>query len=123
MLERLHRCEVPDHLVEGATQGFEALRKQMLFSQGFQRHSGPGMLEVTWLYEFRFPALGNLQLNLTPISRTLYALFLQHPEGIKRADLTDHRAELLRIHSRISSRSKEEQTSAIDRLISLRRLV
>ncbi|WP_373515169.1 hypothetical protein [Persicitalea sp.] len=115
--ERLHQCEVPDHLVEGATQGFEALRKQILFSLGFQRHAGPGMLEVTWLYEFRFPSLGNLLLKLTPMCRTLYAFFLLHPEGVKRADLIDHRDELLGIHGRISGRSQEEQTEAIDRLI------
>jgi len=115
--ERLHLCEVPNHLVAGAALGFEALRKQMLFSQGFKRHVGPGVLEVTWLYEFRFPSLGNLSFKLTPMSRTLYVFFLLHPEGVTLANLVDHQEELLKIYGRIAAGEKEVQAESIERLV------
>lgn len=117
--ERLHHCEVSDHLVEGAAQGFESLRKQMLFSQGFKRHAGPGTLEVTWLYEFRFPGLGNLSFQLAPLARVLYAFFLNHPAGVDRAGLCDYRNELSTMYGRLTSRNQVDQNTVIDRLLHL----
>jgi len=37
-------------------------------------------------------------INLNPIERTLYRLFLAHPEGIKADDLALHREELCSIY-------------------------
>jgi len=86
--ERLHQCEVPDHLVDAALDGFESLRKQMLFTQGFKRRTGPGQLVIKEHYPITFPSLGNLTIKLTPLSRTLYIFFLRHPEGVKRVGQT-----------------------------------
>ena len=43
------------------------------------------------------------KVYLNPVERTLYYLFLNHPEGIKSDDLVVHWKELCRIYSRESS--------------------
>ena len=115
--ERLHTCEVPDYLVDAALDGFESLRKQMLFTQGFKRRSGPGMLIVKPHYPMYFPSQGNLSVKLPSLTQTLYLLFLRHPEGIRRVDLPDHRKELLELYSSISGTGNlAQQIERIDTL-------
>lgn len=115
--ERLQMCEVPDHLVEAALQGFESLRKQMLFNQGFRRYNGTGQLVIK-NHRLTFPTLGNLTVKSTPLARTLYIFFLRHPEGVRRVDLPDHRKELLDLYGRVSGLgNREQQGERIDRLI------
>lgn len=115
--ERLHQCEVPGHLVEAALQGFEALRIQMLFNQGFGQRRGIGLLHVSWLYEIRFMGLGGMPVEFSPMEKTLYAFLLQRPEGMARKALMDHREELLRIYGRVNGNDERVQKERIDRLI------
>ncbi|MBO5629696.1 MAG: hypothetical protein J5965_11555 [Aeriscardovia sp.] len=44
-----------------------------------------------------------VKVYLNPVERTLYSLFLNHPEGITSDDLVLHWKELCRIYSRESS--------------------
>ena len=47
--------------------------------------------------------LGDLQINLNPKERALYLLYLNHPEGIRRSHLIDHREELRSYYGQLSS--------------------
>lgn len=116
-LKRLHSCEVPDHVVDAALQGFERLRTQMLFRQGSKRSAGPGQLVIRRHYPIMFPGLGNLPVKLTSLAQTLYLFFLRHPEGIRRVDLVDYTLELLELYGRISTTDNQaKQTQSINRL-------
>ena len=44
-----------------------------------------------------------VKVYLNPVERTLYSLFLNHPEGISSDDLVVHWKEICRIYSRESS--------------------
>jgi hypothetical protein len=115
--ERLHTCEVPDYLVDAALDGFESLRKQMLFTQGFKRRSGPGLLVVKEHYPMTFPSIGNLTVKLPSLAQTLYLFFLRHPDGVRRVDLSDHKEKLLELYSQISGlNSRDKQIQRIERL-------
>lgn len=114
-LERLKTAEVPDVVVEGALAGFDHLRKQMLFRQGFGRK--PGAILVNRYHQIVFPAHGNLEAKMPTMARAVYLFFLRHPEGIRLADLIDHRTELLNIYESISGRgSQQAMQASIDRL-------
>jgi hypothetical protein len=115
--ERLHKCEVAGHLVEAALQGFGALRKQMLFSQGFRQRRGVGLLKVSWLYDIRFMGLGSMPVDFTPMEKTLYSFFLKHPEGTLRKELDKHRELLLKIYGRVSGNDARVQHERINRLV------
>ncbi len=46
---------------------------------------------------------GNQELVLQPLMKSLYILYLKHPEGISLYDLVDYETELLDIYSSISN--------------------
>lgn len=48
------------------------------------------------------PDFGMLHINLSPTERAVYLLFLNHPEGIRLAEMGDYKAELRGILNQIS---------------------
>lgn len=74
-------------------------------------------LVITPDYRFLLPEYGK-ELDLTPIHKSLYILFLNHPEGIEFKQLQDHRAELIEIYRRMCNRvTSRTIENSIDRLI------
>lgn len=51
------------------------------------------------------PDFKNLEIKMTPLPKTLYLLFLQHPDGLMLHDLVDYRKELYSIYGRITNSS------------------
>jgi hypothetical protein len=45
----------------------------------------------------------NTSIKLTPLQKTVYFLFLNHPEGIMFCDLPDYKDEMLKIYSAVGS--------------------
>ena len=60
-------------------------------------------LLITSDYRFLLPDYGNKEVEMSPIHKALYLLFLNHPDGIESKHLSDHRDELLSIYMRVSS--------------------
>jgi hypothetical protein len=118
-LEKLGLAEVPWLIVEGALQGFDHLRRQMLFFQRVRHTKQVGTLLVNDRYQLVLPDQGNLALKLGGLPLTLYLFFLKHPEGVSRFDLPEHRTELLRIYNHVSRLSNTDaMQKSIDLLIS-----
>lgn len=116
-LHQLKVQEVPDWLVETILGGFEKLRRQMLFRQGFRQTQGPGPVWVNQHYQITFPEQGNLELSIPALHRLLYLFLLKHPEGVSRQELPDYHSELLALYSRISgSGSRQTMLKNVDRL-------
>ena len=71
-----------------------------------------GMMHKMYLTD-----LGDLQVNLNPTERALYLVFINHPEGISRADLIDFRSELIKSYAFFSNSSDNNQINeAVDLL-------
>ncbi len=120
-LEKLKAAEVPDVVVDAAMQGFDQLRKQMLFRQGFRRLAKPGPVLVSRHHRILFPEQGNLEAKMPSLARTVYLFFLNHPEGIRLADLCDYRAELMQLYGQTSgSCNPNAMHQSIARLTDLR---
>ena len=73
--------------------------------------------------EFRSPMhkmyltdLGDLQVNLNPKERSVYLVYLNHPEGISRADLIDFRSELRQYYAFFSNKENNKVDEAVDLL-------
>ena len=93
----------------------ESLRIKMLFAQNMRQHIEPSPLVVTTENNLVIPAYGNLEIRMTPLEKTLYLLFMRHPEGIHLTSLIEHKAELQEIYANISSLgSLEEMRQSID---------
>lgn len=58
------------------------------------------------------------EIRMRPLVKTVFLLFLRHPEGIRFADLRDYRHEMTALYGEISGRSdKDELQHSIDRLV------
>ena len=55
-------------------------------------------------FNITLPLYPNITITLEPLPKTLYILFLQHPEGIVLKDIQQYEAELKRIYSLVSGR-------------------
>jgi hypothetical protein len=116
-LTQLKVHEVPDWLVDSILSGFEKLRKQMLFRQGFRQAQGPGPIRVNEHYQITFPEQGNLVLSIPTLQRLLYLFLLKHPQGVDRQHLPDYKSELLNLYGLISgSGSRDVMVDNVNRL-------
>ena len=60
----------------------------------------------------------NLEIKLTPITKAIYLLFLNHPEGILLTELWNYKKELLNLYLKISAKSDYNQiTKSIEDVV------
>lgn len=55
------------------------------------------------------PTFNEIELRMTPLVRTVYILFLCHPEGIVLKDIADYREQLLEIYSMVKPGGDDEK--------------
>ena len=75
-------------------------------------------LVITADYRFLLPEFGNKEVQLSPIHKALYLLFLNHPEGIEFKNLIDYREELLQLYQKIGNRiDMDKIIETVNRLV------
>lgn len=75
-------------------------------------------LLITKDYRFILPDYENKEVELQPVHKAVYLLFLAHPEGIEFKQLSDYREELLGYYLNMSqSIDKQKVEESIDRLV------
>ena len=68
-------------------------------------------------YRILLPDRFDTEIRMRPLVKTVFLLFLRHPEGIRFGDLAAYRAEMTDLYMGITRRSDPEQLRAsIDRL-------
>lgn len=74
-------------------------------------------LVITKDFRFILPNYGNKEVMLSPIHKSLYMLFLNHPEGIEFKNLIDYREELLAIYNEVENRvGPDKMVETVNRL-------
>ena len=75
-------------------------------------------LLITKNFRFILMDHGNKEIELQPVHKAVYLLFLAHPEGIEFKQLSDYREELLGYYLKMSqSIDKQKVEESIDRLV------
>lgn len=75
-------------------------------------------LVITEDYHFLLPEFSNKEVQLSPIHKALYMLFLNHPEGIEFKNLVDYREELLQLYQKIGNRiDMDKIIETVNRLV------
>ena len=75
-------------------------------------------LVITEDYRFLLPEFGNKEVQLSPIHKALYMLFLNHPEGIEFKNLVDYREELFQLYQKTGNRIDQGKISeTVNRLV------
>lgn len=92
----------------------ESIRKNLLFRQRSVLLNEPSRMEIRgYRNDIFLKDLGDLQINLTPKEKTLYLLFLNHPEGIHLSYLVDHKEELKSYYSMLTRSGSMEQVETM----------
>lgn len=106
-------------VIQQVLEIFEAVRVRMLFSHNFKQTLQPSRLFVKQGRIF-LPDYGNIEIRLTPLEKTLYLFFLNHPEGVMLHSLVDHRKELRQLYGRFTNSGMlTEVHSRIEELVSV----
>ena len=108
---------LPLNIINQALQILESLRKKMLFSQNFMQLSPLSKIVVDKDKNIFLQDFENIQVKLNPLEKTLYMLYLFHPEGIEISSICNFKDEMYKIYSHISNRGDiQEMKSKIDRM-------
>ncbi|MFZ9587177.1 MAG: hypothetical protein ACO29U_06215 [Crocinitomicaceae bacterium] len=96
----------------------DGLRANLLFRERSSLLMENSRMEIRGLSKRIFLTdLGDLEVNLNPKEKALYLLYLNHPEGIMRSHLTDHKTELRTYYAMLSQQASNQLIDeAIDRL-------
>ena len=96
----------------------DGLRENLLFRQRSSLLMENSRMEIRGLSKRIFLTdLGDLEINLNPKERALYLLYLNHPEGIMRSHLVDHKIELRSYYAMFSLQPDNQSIDeAIERL-------
>jgi len=62
---------------------------------------------ITKDYRIYLPDYNNIEITMSPLPKSVFLLFLRHPEGIPFKQLTDYREELLDIYKEVGNRVVE----------------
>ncbi len=75
-------------------------------------------LRITKEYTILLSDWGNREIKMPPLSKAIYILFLNHPEGIFFKDLIDYREEIKHIYKSITLRENiDDIEQSIDALV------
>ena len=86
---------------------YELLIKELgsvLFEQDAKKIFQPSRLFMDEEFRIYLPDFNNTEIVMTPLPKTLFILFLRHPEGINLKSLIDYKKELLEIYKLLSYR-------------------
>ncbi len=90
-------------------------KKKLLETQ-----SALSRLVIDEYYHIYLVDYGNMEVKMHPLPKTVYILFLSHPEGIRFKELYRLKKELLAIYNKITNQyDKEKIEKAVDELVDM----
>ena len=98
-------------------QIMDGVRSNLMFRDRSKYLRKNSRLEFRYaMHKMYLTDLGDLQVNLNPKERSVYLVYLNHPEGISRADLIDFRSELRQYYAFFSNKENNKVDEAVDLL-------
>ena len=96
----------------------DGIRNNLIFRERVRIMRKPSRIQVEGFMKHIFLTdFGNLNVHLNPKERALYLLYLNHPEGIMRSHLVDHKVELRSYYAMFSHQASNQSIDeAINRL-------
>ena len=75
-------------------------------------------LLITADYRFILTDYNNIEVELQPVHKAVYLLFLRHPEGIEFKHLRDYRQELMELYAKMARwMDREKIGESVDKLV------
>lgn len=95
--------EVRDRVKELRKRGYQLSLLQDLIEE----QPTLSRMVITKDYRIYLPDYNNIEITMSPLPKSVYLLFLRHPEGIPFKHLADYREELLNIYKEVGNRVVE----------------
>ncbi|MDR1369486.1 MAG: hypothetical protein LBJ72_05075 [Dysgonamonadaceae bacterium] len=86
---------------------YELLIKEIgsiLFDSETSKIFQPSRIVINDNFKIYLPDFNNMEIGMTPLPKSLFILFLRHPQGINLKSLIDYKKELLEIYKLLSYR-------------------
>jgi len=100
----IHEKEIDIFLVQQVFRIFNGIRSEMQYMQRFKSNLSPGRLMVKgYNRKILFPDFDYRELNLNPLEKTIYLLYLKHPKGIRFSNFPLYFDEIYEIYNQVSS--------------------
>lgn len=122
--EELKERKEAEELLEVVRQASIRLRKLGVPEKKIREYCStkengtPEHIHITEWYRILLPDRGNVEVKMRPLAKTLFILFLRHPEGITFKSLCDYKKEIYDIYNRVSGRTDQEAMSrSLERLM------
>ena len=118
-LEYMSTQKIPGSIFGQVFNIMNNVRESMLFKDRFKLTLVPSKMELRGHTQKIFlPDLGDIEIRLTPLEKTIYLFFLNHPEGVEMNYLQDHREEMTRIYQQLSNQATNEKiATSIEALV------
>jgi hypothetical protein len=106
-------------IIDQVFSTLDNIRAQMLFRERYKTTLHPSRIEIRGVMKkIYFTDLGDTELKLTPLERTVYLLFLRHSEGLRLSEISNHREWIENTYREIgNSRTVAEFRNSIEQLI------
>ena len=100
-------------------EAMSLLRKRLAELETLEGMDEGERILVTKDFRILLPDRFDTEIRMRPLVKTVFLLFLRHPEGIRYGELKDYRDELTDLYKGVTRRSDPERLQAsIDRLVS-----
>ncbi len=91
-------------LLQQAYRVMDDIRRQLLFRERYAVTRQPSGIHIVGLNRrILLSDLGDLEILLTPLEKTVYLFFLAHPEGVEFSYMPDHLKEIRRMYGQVSN--------------------
>lgn len=118
-LDQINKMDLSRSFVSQVFQVIENIRKYMTWKERAFFLKQPTKLTIQGRTKrFFLEDAGALEIRLNPMEKSLYLLFLNHPEGIFISHLPDYQEELLDYYEQVNNQdSTEEMKQTIERTL------
>lgn len=115
----LQEKNIDPRIIDQVFSTLDDIRAQMLFRERYKTTLQPSQLEIKGaMKRIYFTDLGDTELKLTPLERTVYLLFLEHPEGLRLSEICNYKEWIENTYREIgNSRTVAEFRNSIEQLI------
>ena len=119
-LKIMDEKSIETSIIKQVTNILEGLRSKMLSIEKFKQTLKPSKLYINPENgDIHLFDLGNTKIKLTPLEKTVYHLFINHPEGIAAQDFQDYQEEVKNLYYSFSkSINLENQKKNLKHLLS-----
>jgi hypothetical protein len=103
-LQILRERKTDPQVLQQAYRVMDDIRSQLLFRERYKFTLQPSRMRIAGrLQRIFLTNLGNLEIHLTPMEKTVYLFFLRHPEGVEFSYMPDHISEIRQIYGHVSN--------------------